>query len=73
MSLIVEDVMRSSSDAINFAVVDTDHNPISATEYMVRSIPSILLFKNGRVVADIVGAVPKEVLINQIEKHINSL
>lgn len=58
-----------SSENVNFFSIDTDENIIAATEFQVRSIPSTILFKNGRVVADIIGAVPKEVISQQIRKH----
>ena len=50
--------------------LDVDHNPKSAMQFGVRSIPTILLIKNGEVVDSVVGAVPKQNLVNMIEKHL---
>ena len=52
-----------------FCSIDTDHNPESAAEFQVRSIPSTLFFKHGKVVSEIVGSVPQMVVISQITKH----
>ena len=50
--------------------LDVDNNPQVAMRYAVRSIPTILLFKNGEVVDTVVGAVPKANLQKVIEKHL---
>jgi thioredoxin 1 len=42
--------------------VDIDNNPASPAKYGVRGIPTMLLFKNGQVVAQKVGAMPKSML-----------
>ncbi len=47
--------------------LDVDANPTTAAKFGVRSIPTLLVFKNGEVVDQQVGAVPKEVLAQKIE------
>ncbi len=42
------------------AKLDVDSNQVVASQYGIRSIPSLLIFKNGRVVDQIVGALPKQ-------------
>ncbi len=42
------------------AKLDVDSNQMIASQYGIRSIPSLLIFKNGRVVDQIVGALPKQ-------------
>lgn len=42
------------------AKLDVDSNQVIASQYGIRSIPSLLIFKNGRVVDQIVGALPKQ-------------
>jgi len=51
--------------------LDVDHNPSSAARFGVRSIPSILFFKDGKHVDTVVGAVPKPALVQRIETHLN--
>jgi thioredoxin 1 len=45
--------------AIKVVKVDVDANPVAATQYGVRGIPTIGLFKNGQMVAHVVGARPR--------------
>ena len=47
--------------------LDVDSNPSSAQQFGIRNIPTILFFKNGRVVDKQVGAVPKSVLSKKID------
>ena len=50
--------------------LDVDANQRTTMRYNVRSIPSVLLFKNGTLVETVVGAVPKPYLVEKIEKHL---
>ncbi len=47
--------------------VDVDENPDVAMQYGVRSIPTLLFFKGGQVVDQLIGAVPKKVLAEKLE------
>ena len=47
--------------------LDTDHNPQTAAQYNVMSIPMLLLFKHGQVAHQIIGAMPKSRLLQEIE------
>ncbi len=57
---VVEELATDYKDKIKFGKVNVDDNNMVASEYGVRSIPTLLIFKNGTVVNQIVGAVPKE-------------
>ncbi|MDZ7343286.1 MAG: thioredoxin [candidate division KSB1 bacterium] len=50
--------------------LDVDRNNQTAADYGIRSIPSLLIFKNGKVVEQIVGAVPKQKLKEKLEAHL---
>jgi len=54
---------------IKICKVDVDANPRTAQRFAVRSIPSLLFFKNGQVVETVVGAVRKQRLAEVIEAH----
>ena len=56
-----------------FYEIDTDDNFDAAMEFNVRSIPSVLMFKHGKLVSEIVGAVPDSVVADQIIKNTNSI
>ncbi len=47
--------------------VDVDTNPQTAMNYNVRSIPTLLFFKDGRVVDQLIGSAPKRVLADRLE------
>jgi thioredoxin 1 len=50
--------------------LDTDQNPSIASQYGIRSIPTLIVFKGGRQVDTVVGAVPKTTLDRTLEKHL---
>ena len=50
--------------------LDIDTNPLVAAQFGVRSIPTLLVFKNGQVVDKQVGAVPQHVLAQKLEAHL---
>ena len=58
---IVEELSEEHPE-IKFAKVNTDQQPMLAQEYGIYSIPTLLLFKDGKIVDKMVGAVPKEQL-----------
>ena len=51
--------------------VDVDANGDVASRFGVRSIPTLIVFKKGRVVDQVIGAAPKEQLRDLVEKHID--
>ena len=51
--------------------LNTDENPVTATQLCIRSIPTLMLFKNGAKVETVVGAVPKSTLVATIDKRIS--
>jgi thioredoxin 1 len=55
---------------VHVGKVDVDHNQITAQQYGVRSIPTLLIFKGGRVVGQLVGAMPRSKLEAELQKHI---
>jgi len=57
---VVEELANDYEGKVKFGKVNVDDYNEVASEYGVRSIPTLLIFKNGAVVNQIVGAVPKE-------------
>ncbi len=55
---------------LNVAKMDVDHHQIVPQQYGVRSIPTLLIFKGGKVVGQLVGAAPRAKLEAEIQKHI---
>ncbi len=54
---------------VRIAKVDVDQNIKTATRFNVRSIPMLLFFKDGKVVDQIIGAVPKNMIQSKFEQH----
>jgi len=52
---------------LKIAKLNTDENPITASQYGIQSIPTMLLFKNGQLTGQIVGAQPKQEIERQIQ------
>ncbi len=68
---IVDELAGEYEGEAKIGKVDVDSNPQISTNYGIRSIPSLLIFKNGEVVDQIVGAVPKNQLKKQLDAQLN--
>lgn len=67
---IVEELAHQYADKMKVFKVDVDQDPHLAAQYGIMSIPTLLLFKNGRVVEQIVGAMPKGAIEQRIARHL---
>ncbi len=68
---IVDEIANEFEGQLKVGKVDIDSNQNFAMKFGIRSIPTLLIFKDGKVVEQIVGAAPKKALIEKISKHIN--
>ena len=66
---ILDELARESAGAVSLAKVNVDENPALTARYGIRSIPTILFVKGGKVVDQMVGAYPKA----QIKKKLDTL
>ncbi len=66
---VLEDLARASGGRVTLAKVNVDENPGLAARYGIRSIPTILFVKDGKVVDQVIGAVPKA----QLQKKLDAL
>ena len=67
ISPIVEDLAKEFSGRIKITKLNVDENPSTPSQYGVRGIPALILFKEGKVLDQIVGSVPKARLKALIE------
>jgi thioredoxin 1 len=65
---VIEEMANSYGDKVRFAKMNVDENPSTPGKYGVRGIPTLILFKNGEVVDQLVGAVPKNQIKELIDK-----
>lgn len=63
---IVEDLAKEYEGKVKVGKLDVDNNQQSAIKYGVRSIPTLLIMKNGQVSSTIVGAVPKAQIVQKL-------
>lgn len=67
---ILEQLAGDYAGKVKVTKLDVDANQRTAMRFNVRSIPSILFFKNGKHVDTVVGAVPKATLEGKIKQHV---
>ena len=68
VSPIVEEIAKDYADQLKVGKVNVDKNSKTASQYGIMSIPSLLFFKDGKVVDQVIGAVPKEHLKEKVDK-----
>lgn len=68
---VVEQLAAEYQGKLKVGKVDVDSNQQTSMQFGIRSIPTLLIFKNGKVVDQIVGAVPKAALAEKVSKHFN--
>jgi thioredoxin 1 len=67
---VVEALATEYKGKLKCAKLNVDHHQRIAQQYGIRSIPTLLIFKGGQVVSQVVGAVPRPKLEGEIKKHI---
>lgn len=67
LSPVIEEISNDYEGSVKVGKVNVDENPQTTMKFSIRSIPTLIVFKNGEVAEQIVGAVPK----SEIEKVLN--
>ncbi len=67
---VVEEIASQYEGQLKVVKVNTDENPQVASTYGIRSIPTLMIFKEGQKVDMVVGAVPKTTLVSTLEKYL---
>ena len=70
LSPIIEEIARDYAGKIFFGKLNVDENPRVAMQYGIMSIPTLLIFKNGRLVDQIIGAMPRRMLEPRITRYL---
>ena len=70
LSPIIEEIARDYAGKIFFGKLNVDENPKVAMQYGIMSIPTLLIFKNGRLVDQIIGAMPRRMLEPRITRYL---
>jgi thioredoxin 1 len=67
---VVAELAEQYAGQVKVVKLNTDDNPDVASQYGIRSIPTLMLFKDGQTIDRVVGAVPKATLATTLEKHL---
>ncbi len=67
---IVEELANEYAGKVKIGKIDVDNNPQTATDYGIMSIPTLMFFKNGKVMDQAVGALSREELKRKIEENL---
>jgi thioredoxin 1 len=66
---ILEQISEEYAGRVKVVKMNTDENQSTAMNYRISSIPSLLFFRNGEVVDQVIGAVPKRMLTDKIDYY----
>ena len=69
---VVDEIADQYGEKLKVVKVNTDENPQIASQYGIRSIPTLMIFKGGEKVDIVVGAVPKTTLSTTVEKYLTT-
>jgi len=69
---VIDELAAEYAGKIACFKVNTDDCPNIASQYAIRSIPTVLMFKNGEKKEGVIGAVPKATLAAAIEKYVEA-
>jgi thioredoxin 1 len=67
---VLEQIAAENVERLTVAKLDVDTNPLTAQQYQVASIPTLIVFKGGRPVARIVGARGKSALLKELNDYL---
>lgn len=67
---IIEELAQEYKDEVKIGKLDVDGHPKTATQYGIMSIPTLVFFKGGKVMGQVVGVVSKQELKLKIEEHL---
>jgi thioredoxin 1 len=67
---LVDELAKQYAGKVRCLKLNTDESPGIATEYGIRSIPTVMVFKGGEKKDTVIGAVPKSTLVSTLEKYL---
>ncbi|HZG92663.1 MAG TPA: thioredoxin [Pseudonocardia sp.] len=67
---VLDEIAGENKDKLTVAKLDIDANPATARDYGVMSIPTMIVFQDGKAVKQIVGAKPKAALLNDLADYL---
>jgi thioredoxin 2 len=71
MGPVLDELAREHAGKLRVVKVNTDENPGISNQFAIRSIPAFKLFRDGKVVEEIVGSMPKSALFGKLSPHLS--
>jgi len=68
----IDEIAEEYKNILKVVKVNTDTSPTTAAEYGIRSIPTVIIFIDGKKVDTVIGAVPKSTLLTALDKHLSN-
>ncbi|MGQ9705652.1 MAG: thioredoxin [bacterium] len=68
VSPVIESIAKEYQGRLKVCKLNVDENPTTATTYRITGIPSLIFFKDGKVADMLIGAVPKEEIIDIVDR-----
>jgi thioredoxin 1 len=70
MTPIIEEISSEYKDKLKVCKLNVDEAQVTAAQYGIMSIPTLAVFKGGKIIDKVVGAMPKDALINKFKQYI---
>ena len=67
---VVEEIAADYQGKLKVVKVDVDESQDVAARYRIQSIPTLMVFKGGQEVERVIGAVPKQMILSRVQKHL---
>ncbi|MCJ2554617.1 MAG: thioredoxin [Candidatus Thermoplasmatota archaeon] len=67
---VIEQLARDYRGRVSFGKLNTDNNQMTAMRFRVMSIPTLILFRDGKPVDQVIGAVPRQQLEKMLDRHL---
>jgi thioredoxin-like negative regulator of GroEL len=67
---VLEELAKDKAGQIKIVKINVDQNPTTSGQFNIRSIPTLMLFKDGRPVETLVGALSKNALLERLQSHL---
>lgn len=71
LSPVIEEISNDYEGSVKVGKVNVDENPQTTMKFSIRSIPTLIVFKNGEVAEQIIGAVPKSEIEKVLKKTLD--
>jgi thioredoxin 1 len=69
---VVEEIAKEYDGKLKVGKIDVDNNPQVTMQFGIRSIPTLMVFKQGKVVEQVIGALPKRNLLDKVTPHLTA-